>query len=179
MASKEEDKEETSAIVEMADGDSVPPCATRRRASFAHSDIIKYRRSFDGYDFNKDGTVRASDLDSIVNKLGYRMTKEQVQDILINNELDENAFVSFEKFLDIIPRNYEQIPEEEHKLADLREKFQRYDLDDNGVISLQEAQWSLQVELKVTPQTALRLLNQFIKLDYNQFVEFYKQVQEK
>ena len=64
-------------------------------------------------------------------------------------------------------------------MADLREKFQRYDIDQNGEISLQEAQWALQVELKVTPQTALRLLNQFVRLDYNQFVDFYRQIQAK
>ncbi len=189
----------------MAESDDViPPCATRRRASFASSDITKYRRSFDGFDFQRNGTVQAKDLQKIIAKLGYRMTQEEInvsinilcitvsailklfanwtflqfhyayihstmffkylkqlsmfdlklslmhwptiyirkyingsdqiwlaisdpnpriqmccflsqQDVLINNELDESSHISFEKFLDIIPRNYEQIPEEEHK----------------------------------------------------------------
>ena len=30
----------------------------------------------------------------------------------------------------------------------------------------------------MNPHTALRLLNQFVKLDYEQFVEFYQKVQE-
>ena len=46
------------------------------------------------------------------------------------------------------------------------------------MISLNEAQCALQQELQVTPVTALRLLNQFVKLDYEQFVGFYKQVQD-
>ena len=64
-------------------------------------------------------------------------------------------------------------------MADLREKFQRYDHDHKGQITLHEAQWALQVELKISPTTALRLLNQFVKLNYDQFVEFYQQVQAK
>ena len=65
------------------------------------------------------------------------------------------------------------------RLAELREKFQRYDTDSNGLISLSEAQWALQMELEVGPQTALRLLNRFVRLNYDQFVDFYAQVQAK
>ena len=66
-----------------------------------------------------------------------------------------------------------------NRLADLREKFSRYDIDGNGRISLQEAQWALQGELDVSPQTALKLLNQFVQLDYVQFATFYRKVQKK
>ena len=65
------------------------------------------------------------------------------------------------------------------RLAELREKFQRYDLDRDGHISLEEASRTLQCELLVQPRTALKLLNQFVRLDYNQFVKFYTKIQDK
>ena len=65
------------------------------------------------------------------------------------------------------------------RLAELRDKFQKYDTDKNGFVSLNEAQWALQLELDITQPTALRLLNQFVKLDYEHFVEFYGQIQKK
>ena len=65
------------------------------------------------------------------------------------------------------------------RIGELRDKFQRYDVDKNGYISLNEAQWALQMELNISDKTALRLLNQFVKLDYEQFMEFYEKIQQK
>ena len=37
------------------------------------------------------------------------------QEILETNELDETAQITFEQFLDIVPRNYGEISMEEHR----------------------------------------------------------------
>jgi len=151
---------------------------TRRRGSLAAGDVQKYRFAFDEYDLLHEGRVCCQHLQNVVTRLGYRIPQEKIQQILAANELGEKDEISFAEFLDLIPRNTSELSLEDHRLADLRGKFQQYDMENKGVISLQEAQWALQVELKVTPPTAFRLLNQFIRLNYDQFTEFYGKIQE-
>lgn len=52
--------------------------STRRKVSFAHGDILKYRRAFDSCDFTKSGTVKASDLNRVISKLGYKISKVKI-----------------------------------------------------------------------------------------------------
>ena len=58
-----------------------PPssCATHRKGSLAEGDIVKYRRAFDSADHQRRGKVRSGDLESVVIKLGYRLTEEQLK----------------------------------------------------------------------------------------------------
>jgi len=150
----------------------------KRKTSFAQGDVMKYRRSFDSFDFDKCGAIQVKYLRNVINKIGYKIPDERLDEILESVGLDDTSTINFETFLDLVPRNYSHIPEEEHKLAELRDKFQRYDLNGDGIISLNEAQWSLQSELRVTSYTALRLLNQFVRLNYEQFLDFFSHVQK-
>jgi len=157
---------------------AIPACATRRKGSMAHGDVHKYRVAFDAFDTENEGRLPCKDLQELANRLGYRITDETVTNILQNNELDIHGYFTFEEFLDLVPRNYTDITFEDHRLADLRSKFAQYDVHQKGTISLQEAQWALQMELKVQPVTAFRLLNQFIRLNYDQFTDFFAKIQE-
>lgn len=124
-----------------------------------------------------------------------------LQDILNEKKFDESSELNFLQFLELLPKNSKIISGDEHRwvhsfialsptklcerssfiwrLAELREKFQRYDHHHQGFIRLSEASWALQMELEVTPATALRLLNQFVRMDYNQFCDFYEKIQQK
>ena len=72
----------------------VPPPAggaasVRRRQSFAQGDMLKYRRSFDLFDIEKNGRVSTSKLPDIIKRLGYRLNKEKIQvvNLLINYDV--------------------------------------------------------------------------------------------
>jgi len=162
----------------MRDDERPKSCSLKRKTSFAQGDVMKYRRSFDCYDHDKTGSIQVKYLRNVINKIGYKIPDERLDEILESVGLDDTSTINFETFLDLVPRNYSHIKEEEHKLAELRDKFQKYDLNGDGIISLNEAQWSLQSELRVTSYTALRLLNQFVKLNYEQFLDFFSQVQK-
>lgn len=174
--------EEETASASSPEPVATPPpfgAGLRRKFSLAQCDTFKYRKVFDAFDQQKRGFIKGACLAEAAGRLGYRITDEQLKEILDNNTLDPSADIGFEQFLALLPRNTSQISGDEHKLADLREKFQRYDVEGDGIISLQQAQWALQMELDVTPQTAIRLLNNFVKLNYEQFVDFYGKVQAK
>ncbi len=49
-----------------------------RKPSFAHSDVLKYRRAFDAYDQTKSATIRAADLGRVMNKLGYKFNQDKI-----------------------------------------------------------------------------------------------------
>jgi len=158
--------------------EDIPHMPTRRRGSLAAGDVQKYRYAFDEYDTQNEALVCCKHLQNVVTRLGYRISQDKISQILAANELSDTDHISFAQFLDLVPRNSSELSLEDHRLADLRGKFQQYDMENKGVISLQEAQWALQVELKVSPPTAFRLLNQFIRLDYDQFTDFYGKIQE-
>ena len=52
--------------------------STRRKASFAHGDILKYRKAFDSCDYTKSATIKASDLNKVISKLGYKISKAKI-----------------------------------------------------------------------------------------------------
>ena len=52
--------------------------STRRKVSFAHSDILKYRRAFDLFDLTKSAKIKATDLSGVMSKLGYKIGKDKV-----------------------------------------------------------------------------------------------------
>ena len=58
---------------------SIPECATRRKYSLAQGDLVKYRRAFDSVDREKRGQVRSAELEDVVQKLGYRLTPDQIK----------------------------------------------------------------------------------------------------
>ena len=58
---------------------AAPSTAIRRRRSFAQSDMVRYRRSFDLFDLEKEGRVRGDKLGDVVHQLGYRLTDDQLK----------------------------------------------------------------------------------------------------
>lgn len=155
------------------------PGGLMKSPSFALSDLDAYRRAFNAYDHLKNGTVVASDIIHVANRLGYRISNSQMADILESNGLTDSSSLTFESFLDLLPRNKKQISDDEHREAEIREKFRKYDIHQMSSLSLRDVQFALQSELALSPPTALSLLNKFIRLNYDQFIEFYKKVEEK
>lgn len=54
------------------------PGGLMKSPSFALSDLDAYRRAFNAYDHLKNGTVVASDIIHVANRLGYRISNSQM-----------------------------------------------------------------------------------------------------
>lgn len=147
--------------------------------SFALSDLDSYRRAFHASDHEKCGNIAAHDIIHVASRLGYRISNDQMADILASNGLTESSPVNFEAFLDLLPRNRMQISDDEHRAAELREKFRKYDVGRVDSLSLRDAQFVIQSELALSPPTAHALLNKFVRIQYDQFVEFFEKVEQK
>ena len=70
------------------------------------------------------------------------------------------------------------------RTAELRRIFLEYDSDGNGAVTMGEAHQILQRQMAFTPKQSIELVRSFDKnndghLSYEEFVEFYRAVQEQ
>jgi Ca2+-binding EF-hand superfamily protein len=139
---------------------------------------------FDAFDVNKNGVLEAHELWPVARELGYRLPREQLDDILRSFDLDAHGILTFDEFLEAMPGNYDLIPEDEHRRAEIRHKFQEFDRDCNGYISREEAYGVLFRELGFDREKSNSLINQFDinadgQLSYEEFIGFYMKVRER
>ncbi|KAK2168878.1 hypothetical protein LSH36_13g01000 [Paralvinella palmiformis] len=139
----------------------------------------KSRKEFSIFEDKNDGTISVKQAKELSEKVGSPLSESQLQELLKQNELSIESRISYQQYIDLFLKTESELSNDHNRIGELRDKFQRYDVDKNGYISLNEAQWALQMELNISDKTALRLLNQFVKLDYEQFMEFYEKIQQK
>lgn len=154
--------------------------SANQKALMTDNEIVKLRKAFDAVDVDKDDLITIKEISQVAVEAGYRIDTTQIEVIDKNEGLDVSSRISFKRFLEIFTNTNKHVTfEEEHRLGELQDKFERYDMDGDGMISLMEAQWALHTELLVSPATSLRLLAEFVHLDYQQFSQFYTQVKKK
>ncbi|KAK2152505.1 hypothetical protein LSH36_326g01027 [Paralvinella palmiformis] len=147
-------------------------------------EIENYRYHFRQFDLNGDGVISTTELKVVFKNMGYRMSEEQIKAIMKANDIDENGSLSFDEFVQAMPRNSENFTEEEHRIAEMRRKFMEYDKDGNGVVTFDEAHEILEKELAFTPEQSVQLMKKYDKdgdgeLSYEEFVKFYTKVKAK
>ena len=69
-------------------------------------------------------------------------------------------------------------------MAEIRRKFQEFDVDGNGYVTAHEAHDILRKELAFTPEQSIKLVQRYDKngdgqLSYEEFAKFYAKVKAK
>lgn len=97
--------------------------------------IEEIRDAFDACDHDGDGTVDAGELKRVMRACGQNASTSQIQDIINDVDHNGNGSLEFSEFLNLVKDIYQDPNKFE---TEIKEAFQRYDQDGNGVISQPE-----------------------------------------
>jgi len=91
---------------------------------------------FGMFDVKKVDFLSADDLDEILRAMGFRPSKEELQEILLEIDEDGSGEIEFGEFCQLCAKFLIEEPDEETMKRELKEAFRVYDKEANGFISM-------------------------------------------
>lgn len=92
-----------------------------------------WRRTFQFYDRNGDGTLSTKELEAAFNSLGESWSTEEVEQMLADNGLGEADSLDFENFVKLLKKNSQSLSEITR--SELKEIYYTIDIDWSGYIT--------------------------------------------
>ncbi|CAL9059136.1 probable calcium-binding protein CML18 [Musa acuminata AAA Group] len=123
-------EEETMSSAES----SSPPSPSPSASAGLHC-MDDLRKVFARYDADGDGRISVSELADVLRSLGSDASPREVRGMIAEMDADGDGFVDLQEFADFHRRRRRDDGAEEREL---REAFDVYDLDRNGLISAEE-----------------------------------------
>ena len=96
--------------------------------------LEEYKMAFSLFDENGDGSISSIEIEQVMQKMGYKPTKEEVNDMLNELDVDQNGTIDFNEFISVMSKQSKPSNEDE----ELREAFKVFDKDGSGNISATE-----------------------------------------
>ena len=133
--------------------------------------IQEFRQSFDIIDRDGDGYINADDLFQLFQALGSPLTRQDVEGLIRENDVDGTERIDFPGFLAIMTRETKQADIED----ELREAFRTMDKDCDGFITAPELSSLLQsIGIPLSNEVVKRMIaeadkNRDQKLDFAEF----------
>merc|ERR1712184_55863 len=90
---------------------------------------------FNLFDVKKQDFLGADDLDDILRAMGFRPSKEELQEILAEIDEDGSGEIEFGEFCQLCAKFLVEEPDEETMKAELKEAFRVYDKEGQGFIT--------------------------------------------
>merc|ERR1712158_190644 len=105
-------------------------------ATGLENDEIKCLKTcFDLFDSKKQEFLSADDLDEILRAMGFRPSKEELQDILEEIDEDGSGEIEFSEFCQLCAKFLVEEPDEDTMKAELKEAFRIYVKHADGFIT--------------------------------------------
>lgn len=93
------------------------------------------KKVFNRFDANGDGKISASELTDVMKALGSETSPEEVARMMEEIDTDRDEFINLEEFAGFLKCNN---VEDDGGVKELKEAFEMYDLNKNGLISSSE-----------------------------------------
>ncbi|XP_074585304.1 putative calcium-binding protein CML18 [Curcuma longa] len=114
--------------------------AADAQGSFGLFRMDEIEKVFACYDANGDGRISASELAGVLRALGLDASPVEISDMIAEMDSDGDGFVDLQEFADFHRRGGDCCGggDDDGDSRELREAFDVYDLDGNGLISAEE-----------------------------------------
>ena len=107
-----------------------------KEATGLETDEIKVLKiCFNLFDTKKQDFLGADDLDDILRAMGFRPSKEELNEILLEIDEDGSGEIEFGEFCQLCAKFLVEEPDEETMRAELKEAFRVYDKEGQGYIT--------------------------------------------
>ena len=106
------------------------------QTGLAVDEIKVLKICFGLFDTKKQDFLGADDLDDILRAMGFRPSKEELQEILLEIDEDGSGEIEFGEFCQLCAKFLIEEPDEETMKRELKEAFRVYDKEANGFISM-------------------------------------------
>ncbi|CBI34166.3 hypothetical protein VitviT2T_021291 [Vitis vinifera] len=96
--------------------------------------IAEFQEAFCLFDMDGDGCITLDELATVMKSLEHSTTKEELQTMMDEVDVDGNGTIEFGEFLNLMARKMKESEAEE----ELKEAFKVFDKDQDGYISANE-----------------------------------------
>ncbi|KAL6325737.1 hypothetical protein AAG906_024555 [Vitis piasezkii] len=96
--------------------------------------IAEFQEAFCLFDMDGDGCITLDELTIVIKSLEHSTTKEELQTMMDEVDVDGNGTIEFGEFLNLMARKMKESEAEE----ELKEAFKVFDKDQDGYISANE-----------------------------------------
>ncbi|XVF09482.1 hypothetical protein REPUB_Repub07fG0096800 [Reevesia pubescens] len=110
------------------------PNATDKSSSVCPEDMDQLEKVFNLFDANKDGKISVSELGDVLKALGSNYTDEELKRVMEDIDSDKDGFINLSEFSSIYRSSSDAVT----AASELRDAFDLYDQDKNGLISATE-----------------------------------------
>uniref|UniRef100_A0A2N9EQ98 EF-hand domain-containing protein n=1 Tax=Fagus sylvatica TaxID=28930 RepID=A0A2N9EQ98_FAGSY len=109
----------------------------QQQRSSSTGSMEEVKKIFNKFDKNGDGKISRDELKDVLHALGSKTTSDEVKRIMSEIDKDGNGFISLEEFAEF-HLGGPSVDGSQGSTKELRDAFDLYDLDKNGLISANE-----------------------------------------
>jgi len=104
------------------------------KAGYSEEQLAEYKEAFSLFDKNGDGAISAAELGKIMESLGIKPSKTELEDMIHEIDTDGNGTIDFNEFVTLMARQTTT----GDKDGEIMEAFKLFDKNGDGKISSEE-----------------------------------------
>ena len=105
----------------------------------SEQEICELHEAFNIFDVESDGSIEAKNLPILMNALNQKISKEEIENILKEIDINNDGQIYFNQFLKIMAKRLKNVKEDEDRY--LKSLFYSLDRNRNGLISIHEIKY--------------------------------------
>ncbi|XVF50456.1 hypothetical protein PTKIN_Ptkin04bG0102200 [Pterospermum kingtungense] len=103
-------------------------------SSVSLENMEQLQKVFNQFDANKDGRISVAELGNVLKAMGSSYTEEELQRVMEDIDTDKDGFINLAEFTSLCRTSSDAVT----AASELRDAFDLYDQDKNGLISANE-----------------------------------------